>query len=279
LGKTRRTNPFAPDLSLPREFFSVRPNDYRASGFDKGHVCPAADRSASKEDMDATFLMSNMVPQAPDLNRITWEKLEAYCRDQARDGDEDLYIVAGPAGTGGTGSEGKETALRGKGGKVVVPAKCWKVVLVVPAGTTDSKKVTAEARVFAAIMPNEQGLSHKWRDYAVKVEDVEALTGYTFFGRLPPDLAKELRSREPETRARRKAPPAESKAEGPPKQGEAAGLELPAFVAGCAVGNRQSKIYHVSGGRGYGAAQKSKNAVFFRTAADAEKAGFTRAKR
>jgi hypothetical protein len=169
--------------------------------------------------------------------------------------------------------------LRGKGGKIVVPAKCWKVVLVVPAGTTDPKKVTAEARVFAAIMPNAQGLDRDWRHYAVPVKDVEALTGYTFFGRLHPDLAKELRSREPETRARRKVAATEAKGERPPKKGEAAGLELPAFVAGCAVGNRQSKIYHVSGGRGYEAAQKSKNAVFFKTAADAEKAGFTRAKR
>jgi endonuclease G len=43
---------------------------------DRGHMCPAADRSCSKEDMDATFLMSNMVPQSPNLNRGPWEKLE-----------------------------------------------------------------------------------------------------------------------------------------------------------------------------------------------------------
>jgi endonuclease G len=44
LGRTRRANPFAPDPLLPRGFFVVRPTDYRAGGFDRGHMCPAADR-------------------------------------------------------------------------------------------------------------------------------------------------------------------------------------------------------------------------------------------
>jgi endonuclease G len=197
LGKTRRGNPFAPDTSLPAGFFVVRPNDYRASGFDRGHVCPAGDRSASKEDMDATFLMSNMMPQAPDLNRITWEKLEAYCRDQVRDGEQDAYIVAGPAGQGGVGSEGERAFLRGSRGRITVPAKCWKVVLMVPSGTTDPRKVTAEARVLAVVMPNVQGLARDWRDFAVKAAAVEELTGYVFFRNLRAEVARELRSREP----------------------------------------------------------------------------------
>jgi hypothetical protein len=68
-----------PDTSLPAGFLLARPNDYRNSGYDKGHLCPAADRSASREDMDATFLMTNIAPQAPALNRGPWEKLESYC--------------------------------------------------------------------------------------------------------------------------------------------------------------------------------------------------------
>jgi DNA/RNA endonuclease G (NUC1) len=47
-GKARRSNAFAPEAGLPKSFFSVRPNDYRASGFDRGHLCPAGDRSVSK---------------------------------------------------------------------------------------------------------------------------------------------------------------------------------------------------------------------------------------
>jgi endonuclease G len=264
LGKTRRGNPFAPDTSLHAGFFVVRPNDYRASGFDRRHMCPAADRSVSKEDMDATFLMTNMAPQAPDLNRKTWEKLEAYCRDQAREGGKELYIVAGPAGQGGIGSAGEREFLAARGGKIVVPAKCWKVVLVLPAGASDPRKVTSETcRVFAVIMPNKQGLAHDWRDFAVPVKDVETLTGFKFFTTLPAVVAKDLRERKPETRA---------------KKGESGGA-LSAFEKGCVIGNRRSKVYHVPGSTGYEKAKESKNAIFFKTEKDAEAAGYRAAKR
>lgn len=285
LGSARRSNPFAPDLSLPQGFVIVRPNDYRGSNFDRGHLCPAGDRSVSKEDMDATFLMSNMVPQAPELNRVTWEKLESYCRDQVRDGDQDLYIVAGPAGQDGATPDTAPTVLHGIGGQIVVPSKCWKVVLVVPADTTNPAKVTAaEARVFAVIMPNTQSLNTAWRTYAVSVKNVEKLTGYTFFDTLAPEVAEELKSRDPETRDR----PTKSRSKNVAattvsreKKNQAVGkaLELPEFVENCIVGNRRSKKYHLPDGRGYETATNSKNAVFFKTAADADAAGYTQASR
>src|SRR6202040_2973568 len=97
-----------------------------------------------------------------------------YCREQVRDRGKDLYVVAGPAGRVGVGSEGSRTFLRGARGQIVVPSKCWKVVLGVPAGTIDPSKVTAaEARVFAVIMPNLQGLASDWRSFAVSVKEVE----------------------------------------------------------------------------------------------------------
>lgn len=277
LGSTRRTNPFAPDTSLPAGFLAVRPNDYRGSGFDRGHLCPAADRSVSKEDMDATFLMTNMVPQAPDLNRRTWEKLESYCRDQVRDRGHDLYIVAGAAGRGGIGSDGARTTLRGAKGEIVVPSKCWKVVLIVSAGTADPRKVTAtEARVFAVIVPNTQELTPDWRDYAVTVKEVEKLTGYIFFGGLPRDVAQQLEARPPQTRDRATKP-------GPKvttrKTTREKGLELATFEKDCIVANHKTKKYHVPGGRYYESGRKSKNAVFFKNAEDAKKAGYTPASR
>jgi endonuclease G len=276
LGRARRSDAFAPDRSLPAGFVVVRPNDYRAGGFDRGHLCPAADRSVSSEDSDATFLMTNMAPQAPDLNRGTWEKLEGYCRDQVRERDRDLYIVAGPSGRGGFGSDGYRTFLPDSRGRVVIPGKLWKVVLSVPAGTTDPKKLTAaEVQVFAVIMPNLQGLDHDWRTYAVSVRDVEELTGYTFFDKLPSDLAAQLQTRKPETRAKSAESAGGVKGK---EKGRGSDLELPAFQPGCVIGNRESKIYHMSGGRGYEAAKKSKNAVYFKNAQDAEKAGYRAAK-
>jgi len=274
LGKSHRANPFAPDTSLPAGFFRVRPRDYDRSGFDRGHLCPAADRSVSHEDMDPTFLMTNMVPQAPDLNRVGWAKLEEYCRSQAREGDEDLYVIAGPAGKGGTGSGGPAESIPGAGGQVTVPGKCWKVVLAVPTGTSDPRKVTAEARVFAVVMPNVQGLGTDWREHAVPVREVERLTGYTFFDRLPRDVGEDLRSRKPQTRERATKPRPKEAATVKVK-----GLELPAFVQGCLLATTQSKKYHLPGGRYYESGKESKHAVFFKTEEDAQKAGYTRSLR
>jgi hypothetical protein len=135
------------------------------------------------------------------------------------------------------------------------------VVLVLPAGITDARKVTAaEARVFAVVMPNKQGLSNDWREFAVPVSEVEKLAGCTFFGSLSRDVARDLRMRKPETRA---------KASG----------ELAAWEKGCVIANRETKKYHLPGGRYYEKAKTSKHAVFFKTEADAKKAGYTAAAR
>ena len=60
--------------------------DYLLSGYDRGHLCPAADRSASKARMKATFLLSNVVPQSPSLNRGDWKRYEDAARRYATNG-------------------------------------------------------------------------------------------------------------------------------------------------------------------------------------------------
>jgi endonuclease G len=139
--------------------------------------------------------MTNMVPQSPDNNRKTWEKLETYCRRQVRRGKE-LYIIAGPAGRGGWGENGFKTYLRARQGKILVPGKTWKVVLVLPEGVTDAKKVTVDARTIAVIVPNIQGLESDWRQYRCSVADVEELTGYSFFSNVPEEVAKVIKARQ-----------------------------------------------------------------------------------
>jgi endonuclease G len=194
LGRVRQSK-FAPDPDLPEGFFQVRPNDYRGSGFDLGHMCPSGDRTATKEDNEATFYMNNMVPQSPDNNRKTWERLETYCRRLVRRGNE-LYIVAGPAGRGGWGENGFKTSLKARQGDILVPGKTWKVVLVLPEGVTDPQKVTVEARTIAVIVPNIQGLDTSWRTYRCSVAHVEQLTGYTFFSNVPEEVAKVIKVRQ-----------------------------------------------------------------------------------
>ena len=100
IGTTGRRGVFRPDDELPDSWYHVMPGDYSETGFDRGHMCPSGDRTKTFEDNNALFVMSNIVPQSPDNNRKTWERLETSCRELANQGHE-LYIICGPAGAGG----------------------------------------------------------------------------------------------------------------------------------------------------------------------------------
>lgn len=91
---------FAEDTRVSRP--RANHNDYTRSGYDRGHLCPAADRSRSKADMRTTFIMTNVCPQAPTLNRGEWKKLETSCRNIARHGQAlsvHVDVVFWPADT------------------------------------------------------------------------------------------------------------------------------------------------------------------------------------
>jgi endonuclease G len=201
VGKAKR-GPFALDPLLPTVFAKVTSDVYDGSGFDRGHMCPAQDRSATQGDMDATFFMSNVVPQAPNCNQRGWERLEAYCRALAKEGHT-LHIVCGPAGVGGVGKDGKKDEI-GKGRiEVTVPASVWKVILVLPNAEAEPTKRT---RVISVIMPNDQSVDYDWAQYRVSVRDVEKLTGYKFFPSIPDDVARELREKVDEVKIRTPRP-------------------------------------------------------------------------
>lgn len=192
-----RVDAFHPDDSLPRGFRKVRPADYNGTGFDRGHVCPNGDRMGGEPGAaETTFVMTNMIPQAPNCNQKAWADLEEYCRDLVLRKKQTLYIVAGPQGVRGTGKNGPAGTI--SGGRVTVPAKCWKVVLVLDtaAGTADDvAKVSADARVFAAVMPNDQTVTHGWAKYRVSAREVEKLTGYTFYDRVPAAVIAPLKAK------------------------------------------------------------------------------------
>src|ERR1700754_3631984 len=85
LGTTDRLNNFRPDsVSLPKKWYEASNSSYKGSGFDKGHNCPSGDRTSTPEANSATFLMDNIIPQAPNNNQHTWEHLESYCRQQVK---------------------------------------------------------------------------------------------------------------------------------------------------------------------------------------------------
>lgn len=165
------------------------PSDYTNSGFDRGHLCPSADRTRTKADNSATFLMSNMTPQSPQLNREPWARFEDYCRTLATKGYR-LYIVAGQYGTGGEGSTGfASTAKNG----VVVPARSYKVIVAIPSGGM-AKNVTGQTPVIALDFPNvAKTVDNKsWGTFVTTAADVEKAAGVQLFTNLPEKVRAEL---------------------------------------------------------------------------------------
>lgn len=182
-GSLPRTDTFRADPAVSPDWYRVQSTDYFASGFDRGHMTPNADRDnpASIPLNQETFLMSNMVPQAPNNNQGPWADLENFLRTLLT--TNEVYIVAGPAGVGGSGDNGPANTIAN--GHVTVPAFTWKVALVLPAGDDDVSRVTAATRTIAVIMPNDNSINSDWHAYLTTVDAVEALTGYDFFANLP----------------------------------------------------------------------------------------------
>jgi endonuclease G, mitochondrial len=180
---TAPRKPFMPDFTLPGGFTRITPRDYTGSGFDRGHMCPHSDRAKTVETSAATFIMTNMVPQSPENNQKAWDQMENYCRELVKSGKV-CYIVDGPYGKGGIGRNGFRSTT--PNGKVVVPAKTWKVVLVLDGDVDDPGTLdeNSNIRLIGVIVPNDDTVGFDWAKYRVPVKEVEELTGYRFFDKV-----------------------------------------------------------------------------------------------
>lgn len=177
LGNVERSDDFRPDGDLPDGCYAVRPTDYRKTGYDRGHLAPSGDRTKKISDNSATFVMTNMIPQAPSNNREVWRELETYSRDLVSQGKE-LYIVAG--------GEGKEKAIAK--GQVTVPKYTWKVILVM---NNDNIENTIAVR-----MPNNNTIARTdWTDYIVSVDEIEQKTGLDFFSTVPKSIQNKIEAK------------------------------------------------------------------------------------
>jgi endonuclease G, mitochondrial len=190
-GSASRLDNFIPDPLVPAQWYHVSTTDYTNTGFNRGHMCPSEDRTKTQADNDSVFFMTNMIPQSGTLNSGQWSSLEGYCRTLSQSGDK-LYIYSGPYGEGGTGDYGYMTSFPNN--KVTVPAKVWKVIMVLPAGTDDLSRVTTSTRCIAVIMNNDQGPFSSWQSYRVSVDSVEALTGLDFFSNVPVNIQAVIES-------------------------------------------------------------------------------------
>lgn len=169
-----RTNNFREDFSVKTG--SSTPGDYKKSGYDRGHLCPAGDMGWSEITMSESFFMSNMSPQKPKFNRGIWKTLETQVREWAIK-EKELYIV-----TAGVLEEGLPTI--GIKNKVAIPKYYYKVILDV---------YGSEKKAIAFVMPNE-GSVRSIFDYAVTIDSVERLTQINFFPALPDELENNIES-------------------------------------------------------------------------------------
>jgi DNA/RNA endonuclease G (NUC1) len=188
LGSSGRSDAFAGDTNLPSNFYWVKAGDYSGSGYDRGHMCPSADRTDTTNHNKETFLMSNMVPQAPDNNRGIWADLESYCRTLAHASNE-VLITCGPEGFSGARTD--------SAGLIYIPSNVWKIIVVVPPGPgTALERISAMTRVIAVNIPNINGIySDPWQSYLTSVNHLQTNTGFTFFSALDHDLAAVLRAK------------------------------------------------------------------------------------
>lgn len=182
IGTVDRTNAFAPDTLLPAAW-RIRPADYAGSGFDRGHLCPSADRSDAVANNTETFLMSNMAPQTAKLNRQTWRFLEEYTRAQIKRNHE-AYVIAGCYGENGR--------IRNK---ITIPTNCFKIIVFLPEGNNDLSRIRATTRVIAVDMPNTEDLSNRWRTFRTSVDTIEQVTGYDFLSTVPDNIESAIESR------------------------------------------------------------------------------------
>ncbi|WP_051360072.1 DNA/RNA non-specific endonuclease [Adhaeribacter aquaticus] len=185
LGNSPRQDDFKIDNALPAGWYRVAASAYTGSGFDRGHNAPSGDRTKSVEDNSATFLMTNMIPQAPNNNRETWENLESYTRLLVSRGTE-VYVIMGNYGKGGTGSNGYAETI--DQGRITVPKQIWKVLVVLPEGENDLSRINTNTRVIAIKTPNNNDLNPNWGVYRTTVDAIEKATGYDLLSELPDNI-------------------------------------------------------------------------------------------
>jgi endonuclease G len=194
---SRKNKRFYEEQSLP-PYFRSRAHHYKSSGYDRGHLAPAAD-FPSENEMEDTFCFTNVSPQYAKLNRGMWLRLEDFVRSTVKstNQNEDVWVVTGPLwlpntikkSASGEDQFGYEYNGIGKVPSLVsVPSHFFKVIVVVDKSMSTQDIESAGLKKFAAfVLPNED-VPENDRDclmnYAVRITDLEAVSGLEFFPNL-----------------------------------------------------------------------------------------------
>ena len=175
-GSLSRSKKFWADEKIPTRY-RVNWYEYKESGYDRGHMCPAGDNAWNAEAMHDCFYMSNMCPQEHELNNGSWKKLEEACRRWAVT-EKCIYICCGPIYKGNSHSH------IGQDHRIDVPEGFFKVVLSLRKGK--------EKAIGFYYENNERNQS--MRKVATTVDAIEKMTGYDFFHALDDNLEKKVES-------------------------------------------------------------------------------------
>lgn len=172
-GPFHRTNhfevdPLVSDVSADNE-------DYLKSGYDRGHLAPAADMTWSAESMEESFYYSNMTPQDPSFNRGKWKELEEQVREWAAKYHQ-VTVFTGPILTNSSKTIGHD--------HVIVPRQFYKIIY---------SNVNGNKQVIAFLMPNET-LHNPLTSYVTNIDQIEQLSGINFFEALPDSTENKLES-------------------------------------------------------------------------------------
>ncbi|MEY4386725.1 MAG: hypothetical protein RLY20_2008 [Verrucomicrobiota bacterium] len=185
-GSVTRSPNFYADTNLPPNFALVGPNDYSGSGYDRGHMCPSADRTDVVSNNLAVFVMSNIIPQTSENNSGVWAQFESYCRTLSESSNE-VLIICGPSGFNGA---------RIPSGHAAIPSNVWKVAVIVPNGAgTALSRLTVSNRVISIRTPNTTNATTPWQQYVTTARAIELDTGLNFFDAVPPTIASAYRAR------------------------------------------------------------------------------------
>ena len=147
--------------------------NYKNSGYDRGHLCPAGDRKYAKALHDETFLTSNISPQKHEFNAGIWNRLEHKVRYWAKKYDG-VYVVTGGVFTSNMKTIGSEN--------VAVPNRFYKVLL---------DNMDGKTKMLAFLLPHKDS-NRPLYEYVVSVDEIEKLTGIDFFPQLDDKKEDEL---------------------------------------------------------------------------------------
>ena len=169
INQYERSNRFVMDPAVTTS--TADDADYRGSGYDRGHLAPAADMGWSEISEQESFYYSNMSPQLPGFNRGIWKQLEAFVRNNAMVNGV-VYVVTGPVFTASMPVIGHN--------RVAVPSMFYKVCLILHGNRKEG---------IGFIIPN-QSLRLPVDAFATTIDEVEKSTGINFFPTLSDEEEK-----------------------------------------------------------------------------------------